>query len=483
MSIQPIRKQWFFKTVFLFCLILLDQANGFSQKQFTLMECVEMALENNLQLRGIEFNKQNAEISLTQSRHAQLPNLGFSANFGNSFGRTVDPTSNSFISQSILSNGLSVNTGVLLFNGFRVQNTIEQNKLGTIAASKDIEQLRRDISLNVASAYLNILFANENIAIAENQLEQTMAQRDVMSRMIRVGNSPENAIFDLDAQIAQNEQTIVTARNSKDMALLTLRQLIRLDPTIPLDITTPTVTPDVGFLEFLTIEELMESAFQNQVGIEAARLRVNMAEKGEKIASAGFYPSLTAGFNLITNFSNRFQQLAGFENSVSNLDVLINGQTVTVGFPNQTPVFEGIPYFDQLNNNLSYGVGLNLSVPIYSNYNVRAAKNRAVVATESAKNNLEIQKDNLRVTVMQSYTEAKAAKARYAASEKSFLAQSNVLENAKKRFEAGSINSFELVRVKALQEAAQNNLLIAKYDLFFRLKVLDFYLGKPIIIE
>ncbi|MBK8620848.1 MAG: TolC family protein [Saprospiraceae bacterium] len=483
MSKQPIRTHWVFKTIYLFCLILWVQTKGFSQKQFTLLECVDMALENNLQVKGIEFTKQNAEISLTQSRHAQLPNLGFNANFSNSFGRTVDPTSNSFISQSILSNGLSMNTGVLLFNGFRIQNTIDQNKLSTIAATKDIEQLKRDISLNVASAYLNILFANENMAIAQNQLAQTMAQREVMSRMIRVGNSPENAIFDLDAQIALNEQTIVTATNNRELALLTLRQLIRLDPTIPLDITTPAVTPDAAFLELLTIDELMESAFLYQAGIEAAKLRVQMAEKGEKIAAAGYYPSLTAGFNLISNFSNRFQQLVGVENTVNNLDVIINGQTVTVGFPGQTPVFENIPYFDQLNNNLSYGIGLNLSVPIYSNYNVRAAKNRSVVATGNAKNNLEIQKDNLRVTVMQSFTEAKAARARYNASEKSFLAQTNVYENAKKRFEAGSVNSFELVRVKALQETAQNNLLIAKYDLFFRLKVLDFYLGKPIIIE
>src|SRR5690606_32626634 len=141
---------------------------GISQKQFSLQECVTMAIDQNLQLESMDYNVENAEIVLKQSRHARYPNLSFGVNLGNNFGRTIDPTSNAFSTESILSNGYSLSSGVLLFNGFRINNTIEQSKLNTLAWKKDRQQLERDISLNVASAYLNVLFAKENITIAEN---------------------------------------------------------------------------------------------------------------------------------------------------------------------------------------------------------------------------------------------------------------------------------------------------------------------------
>lgn len=454
-----------------------------AQKQFTLRECVNMALDNNLQMVAIENNLELAEISLRQSQHARYPSLSGSINLGNSYGRTIDPTTNSFINQSFLSNGLSLNSGVLLFNGFRINNTIAQSRLSALASKKDIDQLERDITLSVATAFLNVLFAKENITINENQLAQSIAQRELMQKMIRVGNSPENAIFDLDAQVAQNEQNLVTARNNLELTKLTLRQLMRLDSSIPLDISVAEIQVEKDAYTLLSIEELTESAFQNQPSLEASKLRIHVAEKGEKIATGGFYPTLSAGANLLTNFSNRFQQVGGFEDREISQDIIFNGQPVTIGIIQSFPVFESIPYFNQLSNNLSYGIGFNLSIPIYSNYSVRADKNRAVVGTNNAKNNYEILKDNVKVTVAQSYAEAKAAKARFEAAEKTFQAQSNVYTNAFKRFETGNLNSYDLVRFKTLYENAQTNVLIAKYDLFFRIKVLDFYMGKPINIE
>ena len=481
------KEGWFIREIkkglYIVLLLITGMQNAIAQKQYTLRECVSMALDNNLQMVAIENNLELAEISLRQSQHARFPSLSGSVTMGNSYGRTIDPTSNTFNEQSFLSNGFSLNSGVLLFNGFRIKNTIAQSRLNALASKQDIDQLERDITLNVATAFLNVLFAKENIAINENQLTQSIAQKELMQKMIRVGNSPENAIFDLEAQVAQNEQNLVTARNNLELTKLTLRQLMRLDPAIPFDIQVPEVQVEKDAYALLSMEELTENAFRNQPSLEASRLRINVAEKGEKIAEAGFYPTFSAGFNLLTNFSNRFRQFDRFEEQEIEQDITINGQPVTIGTIQQVPVFESIPYFDQLNNNLSYGYGLNLSIPIYSNYSVRANKNRAVVATNNAKNNYEILKDNVKVTVAQSYAEAKAAKARFEAAEKTFQAQSNVYTNALKRFETGNLNSYDLVRFKTLYENAQTNVLIAKYDLFFRIKVLDFYMGKPINIE
>ena len=471
------------KSLLIFLMAGIFSGSAMAQKQYNLRECVNIAIEQNRQLLSMDYNVENAELSLKQSRHARYPNLNFSANLSNNFGRTIDPTSNAFITQSILSNGFNLSSGVLLFNGFRIQNTIEQSKHSTLAWKKDREQLERDISLNVASAYLNVLFAKENIAIAEKQLAQTISQRELVEKMIRIGNSPDNAIFDLDAQVAQNEQSAVTARNSLDLAMLTLRQLMRLDPNIPLDIVTPPVTITPDYLSVVTFDEILEKGLANQVGLEAARLRVDAAMSGEKVAAAGYYPSISAGGNLVSNFSNRFQQVAGYETRQIDQEIIFNGQNVTIGFVQEVPLFEPIPYLNQLNNNLSYGVGVSLSMPIYSNYSVRASAQRAKINTATAQNNYEIQRDNAQVTITQAYTEARAAQARYDASMKSLAAQEKVYDAASKRFETGALNSYDLVRFKTLLDNAQSNALIAKYDLFFRLKVLDFYLGRPIVIE
>lgn len=469
---------------YIFIVILSMTFNlGVAQKQWSLTECIEMAVDNNLQMVAIENNLENAGIAVRQSLHARYPSLSAGINLGNNYGRTVDPTSNSFITQSILSNTMSLNSGILLFNGFRITNSIDQARLNSNAFMKDKEQMKRDITLNVATAYLNILFAKENKSIAENQLAQTLAQKSFVEKLIRVGNSPENAIFDIDAQIALNEQNLVTSSNNLELGLLTLRQLMRLDAFMPFDIVTPKVNVNADFLSLLTIDELMEKAFRNQVGLEASEIRIAVAKKGEKIAGAGFYPTLSAGLSLGTNFSNRFQQIDRFEDRLVEQTIILQGNPVTIGVNQSIPVFSSIPYFDQLDNNLSYGFGVNLSVPIYSNYNVAASKARAVIGTKNAENNFEIQKDNLKVTVTQSYTEAKAAKARYDAAAKTFKAQSNVYKNAQKRFETGNLNTFELVRLKTAYETSQINVLIAEYDLFFRLKVLDFYLGNPIEIK
>jgi outer membrane protein len=433
----------------LLIIVSISINDASAQKEWSLNECVSLALENNLQMVAIENNLELAEINLRQSQHARYPSLNGNINMANSFGRAIDPTTNSFINQSFLSNGLSLNSSILLFNGFRINNTISQSKLNALASKKDIDQLGRDITLNVATAFLNVIFAKENIAINENQLTQSIAQRELMQKMIRVGNSPENAIFDLDAQVAQNEQNLVSASNNLELAKLTLRQLIRLDPNIPFDIQVPEIEVEKEEYSLLSIEELTENAFRNQPSLEASKIRINMAEKGEKIAEAGFYPTFSAGGNLVTNFSNRFQQFSGItRDTFLKQDILFNGQPVSIETKQQIPIFESIPYFDQLNNNFSYGVGLNLSIPIYSNYANRAAKSRAVVATNNAKNNYEILKDNIKVTVAQSFAEAKAAKSRFEAAEKTFQAQSNVYNNALKRFETGNLNSYDLVRLK-----------------------------------
>jgi len=209
-------------------------------------------------------------------------------------------------------------------------------------------------------------------------------------------------------------------------------------------------------------------------------LRIKSAQLGQKIAAADLLPSLGAGGSLRTNYSNKgfTPKFTGITYNEST--VLINNQEVTVGFPDPQFDLEKIPYFDQFKDNLSYGVGVSLSIPIYNNYTAQSGVQRAKLNVERAQFNYDQIKESLKITVGQALADAKAAKARFLATERTKNAQSNVYNNALKRFEAGSTNVFELTRLKTQMETADINHLIAKYDYLFRSKVLDFYLGKTI---
>lgn len=452
------------------------------QEIWSLEKCVNHAIEKSLQVEGSQLTLSGTEIDINRARHSRYPSLSANTNVGWNFGRTIDPTSNQFVTETFFNNGFSLSSNVLLFNGGRIGNTIEQNKANNKATMKDLEQTKRDISLNVASLYLNLLFAKENLQNAENQLNLTNEQLKQLNRQISVGNRPENDRLDLEAQIATNEQTIIEAKNNLTINLLNLKQLLRLDPDFNMDIVKPGNIPLETDPDVVTFDELYLSALNTQSSVAANEMRVKVAAFGEKIAKADFLPTIGAGGSMRTNYSNKGRTLERVEEVTQPINVVINGQNVSVGFPTQRAIFSETPYLDQVNGNISYGVGLTLSVPIYNNNNARTGLQRARLNTERAQLNLLQTRETLKITVGQALSDAKAAKAKFYATEKTKTAQTNLYNNAVKRFEIGNLNAFELTRLKTQMETASINNIIAKFDYLFRTKILDFYLGKPIVL-
>lgn len=468
------------KKYLLFSFLLVTQMTVFGQKIWTLEQCVTRAIDKSFQVEGSKISLQNTEVSARQAQHARYPNLSGSTNVGWNFGRTIDPTRNEFVTETFFNNGFSLNSNVVLYNGGRISNTIKQTDADNKASLKDLEQSRRDISLTVSSIYLNILFAKENLQNATQQLAQTKEQLSLLNRQIAVGNRPENDRLEIDAQIAQNEQTVTEAQNNLNIQLLNLKQALRLDIAENIDIASPPNIKIETDPEIVTFEELYAAALNNQSSVQAEEMRVKSAYLGEKIAAAELIPSLFAGGSLRTNYSNK-----GFTPRVTGVTyntntVLINNQEVSVGFPSPVVELDKIPYFDQFTDNLSYGVGVSMNIPIYNNLANRSNVQRAKLNTSRAQLAYEQVKETLKITVGQAHADAKAAKARFLATEKTKNAQTNVYTNAVKRFENGSTNVFELSRLKTLSDTAATNHLIAKYDYLFRTKVLDFYLGKTI---
>lgn len=466
------------KAFILLILILTSQIYG--QSVYSLEKCISTALENNLSLQSSSINVQNAKINEKLSVHQRYPNLNGNTGVGLNLGRTIDPTSNEFNNNAFFSNNFSISSNILLYNGGRLKNGIEQSKLNVESNKLTKDQIERNIILEVCTAYLNVLFAQENITLAESRKQQTEQRLDQVLKLINAGSRPENERFSIDAQIATDDQTLIQNRNTYDLAILRLMQAMNLPVNNTISIEK--VTDLESLTDPLTIEltSLLERGAANQPILKAREINVKASAVGEKIAKSAFYPTIGFGGQLGTNYSNQGKSIERFDKTLVEQRVLLNNQPVTFGIEQEVPVFQNTPYFNQFNNNLSYGFGLNVSIPILSNYQNKAGVERAKLQTEQAKIDYNNEFQLLNQQIIQAYADAKSAKANLEAAQKSVVAAQKSYEVTLKRYDAGATNNFDLLQQKNLFDQAENSKINAKYNYIFRTKVLDFYLGNKI---
>ena len=468
------------KRQFYILLFLFFSFASQAQEEWSLLRCVEHAIENNLTIKQAEINVDFAKINETQSKHNRYPNLNFSSSLNSNFGRSTDPITNTNVTQNFISNNLSLSTGVIVFNGFRIANSIKQSAIDVKAGEYDLEQTKRDISLNVANAYLSVLFADENLAIAKSQLSTSEDQLVQTQRLIDAGVRPANESLDILAQIANNEQMVIGAENSKVIALLSIKQMLRIDPDVSMILSAPSNVQVESDPDLLTFNEVYNSAYQSQYNIKAADLRVESANLDEKIAKAGLLPSVNLFGSVGSNYSNKGLRVDEIITERVEQTVFFNGLEAVIGTDQDFPIVSDNPYFNQLDENLSYGFGLGVSYPIYNNYTNKLGVERAKLNILNAINNSEQVKDGLKTLIQQALADAKASKRKLNASDKSVEAQSASFRNAEKKFNAGTINTFEYVTIKNALLETEFNAVLAKYEYLFAIKVLDFYMGKPI---
>ena len=439
-------------------MIALWSAPAIAQDIWNLEKCINHAMQNNIDIQQGRLSIEQANISSKTAKHSRYPSLNGSTNLGLNFGRTIDPTNNEFITRSFFNNGISFSSNVTLYNAGRISNTIKQGEIDQESANYTVKQSERDIALFVANSYLNVLFAEENLKNAIAQQSLNTKQYNQVETLINAGVRPANELLDLDAQVARGEQSIITQQNAITIAMLNLKQLLFLEPGYEIILDRPSDVEILTDSDVITFDEIYKSALSNQPGIRAAELDVRSAQLGEKIAKSSLYPSIGASGNIGTNYSNRAMRF--------------------------TPTgLEEIPYVDQLDENISYGVGVGVNIPIYNNYQVKAGMERAKLNTMSSAINVEREKNTLRTNVQQALADAQAASKSYQAAKKSRDAQSAAYNNATKQYDLGAINSFDYVNSRALLDNAEISLIIAKYDYLFKAKVVDFYMGRPISLK
>lgn len=459
-----------------------------AQEKWGLLKCVEYAMTNNISVKQTDLQARLAQLQLRQSKLGQLPNLNFSGSSGYNSGRNQDPTSYSLITQSYLSANFQLQSSAEIFNWFSKRNTIAANEWELQAAKASTDKLKNDIALTVANAYLQILLAKEQEKIAGVQLQQSQAQLSNTRKLVDAGALPELNAAELEAQVARDSATLITARGNVEQGILNIKAYMALDAAVPFEIDTPPV--DMIPLEKiadLQPESVYALAIANMPQQKVNDFKLKAAQKNSAAAKGNMYPTLSVFGSLGTGYANYFNypnyQPVFLRTDTTGLKADAGGG---VYYDVLGPVYGQVrngdiksdPFFKQLNRNFRQSVGLSLSIPIFNGYSSRTAYERSRINIQNLQLQRDLDNQTLKQNIYQAYNAAVVAFEKFNAGKKSLETAERTLNFAQKRYEVGMMSTFELI-------TNQNNVFRAKlenalnqFDYVFKMKVLEFYKGQ-----
>lgn len=463
-----------------FICFLLAALISPAQELWDLKKCVDFALDNNLQVKQNQLNQEISESNYLRSKAATLPTLNGFASHNYNFGRTIDPFTNQFATQTVQSNAFSLSVNWALFNGFQTINAIRQNNYILLANKYDLEKVKNDIALAVISAYLNVVYLEEQLLIADQQVSLSQKQVDRISLLFNTGAVAKGTLLDMQAQLANDELQKVNIQNQLDIAYLSLMQLMELNTPERIKIVKPqTVLPLENSLN-IPSSVIYQSALNNQPDIKAAELRVNSTYMGVKSARGAYAPRLSLSASYGTGYSGLRKEVIGTP-ILTGFDTI--GVTTALDFvlvPNYTFDTRVTPFNRQLVDNQNRTIGINLVIPIFNGLQARTATSIAKIQHINSELALESAKRQLEKTIQQAHADAIAAYKKYLATEKSVIALTEAFTYTEQRFNIGVVNAIEYNDAKNRLARAQAELLQSKFDYSFKVKILDFYQGKPL---
>ena len=476
------------KTKLTFILFLSIYITAFAQdsKKWTLRECVDYALENNITVKQTELNIQEAELSKKDAVGNFIPNLNISGNHSWNSGLTTDVTTGVLRNQTTQTTYGGLSSNVVLFDGLKNVNELRRADMAILANRYQVDKIRDDISLNVISAYLMVLLNKEAVKIAEPQLEISIEQLNRTNKLVEAGTAPKGDLLDIQATLANDEQNLVVTQNNVKISLLSLAQILQLDDVYNFDISEEEIeTLSLANISDYTIDQIYQKALENRNEIKVAQTNIDIAEQDIKIAKGNRYPTLSGFFNWNSRYSD-FERVVGSEISPDNPTVVI-GQVENTGqnviSSNYRPIVGSPPgFFDQFDDNKGYSFGLGLQIPIFNGFAISNGIKRAELNYERQMNQLDQEELNLEKTINTVYTDAQGAVKIYFAAQKSVAAQEESFRYAQEKYNVGVMNSFEYSQIKNRLVKAQSDLLRAKYDYIFKIKLLEFYYGVQVDI-
>ncbi len=450
-----------------FSLFSFSQTN----EKWTLEKCIDYAFKNNLQVRQAEITAKVSGNENLQSKLNLLPTIDGNLNFSNNFGNGFNPQTYSYA----LGNSQSIQTslqGTLpVFTGLQQMFNIERTKYDLLASKFDYENAKRSIGLSIASSYLQILLNKEILKIAEKQQALTGTQLSTITSKIKAGSLPETSGYEVESQLARDEANVVAAQNAVDLAMLSLRQLLQINDE-KFEIEIPEVKfENVENVAALSSQSVYETAIGTQPSIMSAEARVKSANASHKMSIGALSPTISVFGGLSSSY------FSGDRKYTIKYDT-ISGFIIPSQQDNGAK-----PFSEGLKDNFRKVVGVSLNVPLFSKWQRVTNIQNAKLQMQIRELQLDGSKNQLRSDVEQAYTNAKAAVQSYVANKKSMEAADKSFTAFEKRYNAGMLGNYEFQQAKNSLATAESEMIKAKYTYVFRLKVLNFYQGKPLKLE
>lgn len=430
-----------FKYFILFIIILSCSVSSLiGQKQYTLQECVNIALENNRSIKQQALNKQQKEIAYSQARADLLPNLNASAGQNFVYGRSIG-LDNTYQNTNSSQSSFNVSSDITLFDGLRMKYNIDARKAEMYTSEADLEKIQDDIIMSVSTAFMQVLMNKELLEIANDQIELTKTNIARLNELVNSGRMAKGELLELESQLAQEEFKQIQADNNLKLSLLDLAQIMELEDFDNFDVVVPdNIMIDEGIL--LSPTNIYESALIARPEIRGAQYRVESSEKEIMIAKSAYFPSLNFGASMGSGYYNM------------------------TGRPNES-------FSTQLKNNRSTSLGFSLRIPIFNRFQVRNSVKNAQIALEFNKLEIDKTKLDLRKRIEQAYYNAIGAESRWEAAQKSEVASKEAYRFAEQKYENGRATSYELSQAKSNLARVLSDQTQAKYEYVFRLKILE----------
>ena len=466
-------------------MIIVSAKQSFAQaKKWTLEECVNYALQNNIAIKNSELDAKISAIEKSTSIGNFLPTINANGTHSWNIGLNQNVTTGILENQTQQNTSIGINSGLTLYNGLQNLNRFRRANLSIIATQYQISKIKDDISLNVANAFLQILFNKENLKVQNEQLANNQKQLVRSTTLVDAGSIPRGDLLDIKATIATNNQNVVLAENALFIAKLSLAQLLQLNDFKDFDIDEKlsVSTTDNGIM-LQKPEDILEKAKETRFELKIAKANVDIAQKDIAIAKGAFQPRLSAFYSFSTRagYSDRVVGIApNTSNPFSQIGV-VQGSNQVVLQPNFTPVLgKAAPVFDQFSDYKGHSFGLQINIPILNGFSVRNNVERFKVTLDRTKISQQQVDLDLERNVYTAFANAQNAEKSFDAAKTALAARQNAVEYAKERYAVGMMNSFDYNQSQLLFANAESEVLRTKYDYIFKIKILELYFGIPI---
>lgn len=442
---------------------------------WSLNQCINYAWQHNLTIKQAEVSREIAQNNVTGAKANILPSFnGYVANTWN-YGRTIDPFTNTFATSEVLSQDYYVSSQFTIFGGEQSVNQVKQNQATLEASRYDVEISKNNIALNIASAYLQVLLDQELLAEAHDQHDVSIQQVEHTQQLVTAGSLSRSNLLDVQAQEANDDVNQVNAQTQLDLAMLGLAQLLDIDSVQLFKIAVPILNiPNNPAID--GPEQVYFKALTSMPDIHSSELKWKSSEYAQSAAAGALYPKLTFNATVGSGYSG-----SDYETTTGVVPVTIQTSAGPLTIDEPTEI-EGplLPFSQQLNENFNKSIGFRLNIPILNGLQSNVAYRNAKLNALNNYYNYENSELTLRKNIQQAYADALGALRKYHATQKSVASLTEAYNYTKTKFDVGMSTALDYNTAKTNLTKAQSDLLQAKYNYIFKIKVLDYYEGKPL---